>query len=153
MRAPEALLLAVSLAAFACGGDTTPPPNGAGCVEDARADTYVAGLEKTTEGGHRVKMLEARPAPPDRGDNTWTFELADAAGAKVSTATVSVRPWMPDHGHGSTPAMFSGAPAGDGRYGVGPVNFFMPGLWELTVKVELQGGAIESAKFSFCVEG
>lgn len=49
--------------------------------------------------------------------------------------------------------MFSGAPAGDGRYGVGPVNFFMPGLWELTVKVELQGGAIESAKFSFCVEG
>lgn len=154
-RAAPLLVLALACAAFAAAcGDETPDPNEGGCTTDPRADTYVAGLEKQTSGSLKVRLMSATPQPPDRGDNQWTFEVVDASGAAVEGATVRVRPWMPDHGHGSTPERFDATPAAGGTYAVGPVNLFMPGLWELEVRIEPEGGgAVQTAKYAFCVEG
>lgn len=151
MRVLAAVFLAAALSA--CGGDDPDDP-AAGCAADPRADTYVAGLEKASAEGTKVRLLEAMPGPPDRGDNTWTFQLADASGAMMDGATLLVRPFMPEHGHGSTPAEFTAEFLGaEGKYRVGPVNFFMPGLWELTVKVTPAGLSEQTVKFAFCVEG
>ncbi len=64
---------------------------------------------------------------------------------------VKLRPWMPDHGHGTTPAVFYGKPDA-GRYGVGPFKVHMAGFWEFELTVSL-GNETDSTVFSFCVEG
>ncbi len=151
MRALAVLLLAAAVAGC---GDEPPPDPRTNCAEDPRADTFVAGLEKASTDGTKVRMLEATPGPPDRGDNMWLFQVVDASGAMMDGATVVVKPFMPEHGHGSTPAEFTATAVGsEGKYNVGPVNFFMPGLWELTVKVTPAGLSEQQVKFGFCVEG
>lgn len=149
-RAPLGLGLVLLLS---CGGTTAPPPV-TGCRGDPRADTFVAGLEKATDiGGYKLKMLSSLRVPPDRGNNEFSLSVVDAAAMSVSTATISVKPWMPDHGHGSTPESFRLRSVGAGTYEVGPINFFMPGMWELTFRIDQSDGQRAVAKFSFCVEG
>lgn len=147
------------LGASACGDHDHGPGDGQTrlCDAEPRGETFVVGLEKTSRvEGLKVRLLEVvveeQPQPPDRGINTWTFEITDAAGAPVEDVAVRLRPWMPDHGHGTTPAEYPGVPAGAGRYSVGPFNLFMSGLWEFTVRLE-RGGELDDAKFGFCLEG
>jgi hypothetical protein len=139
--------------AAACGGEDGGERAASGCAAEARADAYRVGLEKAGATGLRVRLMEARPGPPDRGDNLWALELVDAAGAPVTTATISARPWMPDHGHGSTPQRHAARPgATAGAWELGPFNLFMPGLWTVTLDVETPAGA-DAAVFAFCIEG
>ena len=145
MRWTFALLLA------ACGGSSPPSAVTGRCGEEARAEVYVAGLEKAGKDGRlKFRLAEATPAPPDRGDNSWRLEVLDAAGAAVSTATVGARAWMPDHGHGTTPLDHRARRSGGG-FELGPMNFFMPGFWTVTVRAEGAGG--DEAVFAFCLEG
>ena len=138
---------------FACGGEETGSQQQAVCTEDERADLYVAGLERTsTGGGFQVKLVEGTPAPPDRGNNTWALEIVDNAGAPMMDAEVRVKAWMPDHGHGTNPLWNEAAPM-NARYMVGPMNLFMPGLWEFTISVEANTQAADTAVMKFCVEG
>ena len=133
----------------------------AGCpsAEDPPAgddvDTWAPGLEKPGEEGlFGVRLLDAEPAPPDRGDNEWTVLALGAGGDPLAEASLRVSPWMPDHGHGTTPADFEGRPSGEaGTFEVGPFNLFMPGLWEVTVEVTGPGGGEDRAVFRFDVEG
>lgn len=147
--------LSIALGLSGCGGDdpVTPPVTSA-C--DGAVDAYAPGLTKASEGGHfSVRLVSSLLAPPDRGDNGFVLRVMDAAGAEVADADVVVRPWMPNHGHGSTPATFTAtAAASAGDVEVGPINFFMPGLWELRVTVTSAAlQASERATFAFCVEG
>lgn len=140
----------------ACGPDGSGGSGvRAGCLDDARAQTYVAGMTAAVASTPLlVRLLEAQPGPPDRGDNSFRLRLEDAAGGPVETATVTVRPWMPDHGHGATPEVWSLERLAPGEGRAGPINFFMPGLWEIQVRVEPTGAGTPSrATFSFCVEG
>jgi hypothetical protein len=59
---------------------------------------------------------------------------------------------MPDHGHGSSvkPAV---TPKGGGTYDVTNVYLPMPGLWRLTVTVQMPNAAPQDAAFSFCIDG
>lgn len=148
-----ALLWAAALGA--CGGDPDGAGVRAGCGGDTRAQAYQAGMTATVpETALAVRLVEAQPGPPDRGDNTFRLRLEDGAGAAVDTATISVRPWMPDHGHGATPEVWALERLGPGEGRVGPINFFMPGLWEVQVRVQPDSStAPKRATFSFCVEG
>jgi len=149
------LLGLVSSAALACGGTTEPPP--AVKCGGAAADTYVAGLAKTSEGGKfDVTLLDSVLAPPDRGENTFTLKVREnASGTMMAPDAIEVRPWMPQHGHGSTPPSFVPVAGTEANSSVvGPINFFMPGLWELRVLVTPAGDQpAERTVFSFCVEG
>ncbi len=153
------LLVPASLLA-GCGGgmpDTGVTPQGA-CGDESRADTFVEGLEKASDGGmFKVKLLRVEinelATRPDRGDNTWTLELTDANGASMNPSVFTLRPWMPDHGHGTTPLINPIRPSmPEGRFEVGPFDLFMSGFWEFTVHVE-DNGQSDQAKLGFCLEG
>lgn len=142
-------LLCLGIVLAACGDDPAPPsalPCGGATV-----DTFAAGLTKSSEGGaFEVTLLDASRRPPDRGDNTFTLRVERLPGREpVAPEAIALRPWMPRHGHGSTPAVFT-ATSSPGGAAVGPVDLFMPGLWELRFSIEPDP---ERAVFSFCVEG
>lgn len=127
------------------------------CANETRADAYSPGLEKTSASGNLiVRLIDSQPAPPQKGDNTFTLLLKDRAGTPLTGASLDVTPYMPDHGHG-TPikAQSSELQSPAGQYRVTPINLFMPGLWQVTVTTTSPTvpQTRESAMFSFCVEG
>lgn len=143
--------------ALACSSTDDSTTQDAGATPSSRCtgpvDTYTAGIEKMSDGGSfKVAIVNAAPAPPDKGDNSWTIRVQDAGGASVTAALVKVRPVMPEHGHGTAPTEFEAKAVGDGSYTVGPMNLFMPGHWQSHVMVE-SGGKSEMAMFDFCLEG
>lgn len=151
-------LLGVALLIAGCGSE----PSGAegsndtesaviGCEGDTRAVAYAANLEQEGDAGLVTFVLvRAEPAPPARGDNDWIVELLNADGEPISDAELTASPFMPEHGHGSTDVT---APNGsDGEYEIAPVDFFMPGLWRVTLDAETDGGS-DSTDYFFCIEG
>lgn len=155
-------LLPLPLAA--CGGDdpdregavtdmVPPRLDGAADMGEPGTDTYAPGLAKT--GEHlRVILLDARPAPPQRGDeNQWRVAIETLDGQRQSGCELDVTPFMPVHQHGSgqPDVRPSTEPTEPGVYDVGPINLFMPQLWEFTFEVscaELK----DVVKFAFFVE-
>ena len=133
------------------GGGAAGAPAGA-CATDARAQIFSKGMEQPgAMKALRVRLLTIDPTPAFKGTNTWTIEVVDDAGAPIPGATVSVKPFMPDHGHGSsiTPTVTE---LGEGRYAIASLVLFMPGLWETTIAITAAGIA-DSVVFSFCVAG
>lgn len=120
---------------------------------DTSVDVYADGLMKVSTDGHfHVMLMNAEPAPPDVGQNTWTLRIVDMDDVAVDDATVTVSPFMPLHGHGTSPPENAATFSSDGTYEAGPFDLFMPGLWESTVTIEA-GETRDSAIFSFELEG
>lgn len=148
----RSVLLCVLLAA--CGtndGDDEPPVD---CTKVTGADTFTVGLPKMGQGGTLdFKLLSATPAPPARGDNTWVVQINETASgaAPLEGATLQVTPFMPAHQHGS-PIMVQVTPMPDaGQYKLEPVNLWMPGVWETTIRASA-GTSTDSAVYKFCIE-
>ena len=142
------------LAVTACGSPSSDDVAANACLEDTRAEPYTAGLERASDNGmFKARLVEGTPAPPDRGNNTWTLEILDPNGSPMGEVTdLRVKAWMPDHGHGTNPLWNDGTEQADGRFQVGPFNLFMPGLWQFTISVEAQNQS-DTALVSFCIEG
>jgi hypothetical protein len=138
-------------------GDTpdssVPDADLVGCQNDSRDDTYSAGMTKQGQAGNfQFVLVSATPGPPALLGNTWVVKILDAGGSPVPGATfTSIKPWMPDHGHGSS-ATPSATDNKDGTYTIAPLYFFMAGLWQVTLAVQANGKN-DSAVFSFCVQG
>lgn len=143
----------LSLAACSSGSSATPDA-GANCVGDPRGETFVVGITKTGKDNRLTfALMEATPAPPARGDNTWLVDISQA-GVPVVGAAVTVKPFMPDHRHGSAiDAIVTPDPVVPGRYQLAPVNLWMPGIWEVTITATPVGGTKDLAVFSFCIAG
>lgn len=155
----RALAVALSLATLvaACSSDDTGDGSsgssgskGGSCADDTRKDVYAAGISKPADA-MTVSIVDATPAPPAKGMNALTVRVVAGGGAPVEGATVTLEPFMPDHGHGSA-AVPKVTAQGDGKYAIENVYLAMAGLWVLTVKVS-SGGAVHEAKFSFCLDG
>ncbi len=156
-RRPLFLALPLLLAAACSGGDDTGMQTGALCADETRAAEYVSGLEiPTDQVMFKVRLVEVlvddTPKPPDRGDNVWTFEVTDSGGAPVPDATVEVKSWMPDHGHGTNPLWSEARSMNGGTYEVGAFDLFMGGFWEFTFQVE-DGASMDVGRVGFCIEG
>jgi hypothetical protein len=156
---PALAALAAVAALVACSSSSEESSDGGtsgttqnACATDTRQDVYTAGLAKQTPGALSVKLMTATPAPPAKQSNALTFAVTDAAGNPVEGATLSVTPFMPDHGHGSSVKPTVTAKGG-GVYDVANVYLPMPGLWRLTVTVQTASGAPQEAAFSFCIDG
>lgn len=119
------------------------------CEGETRADPYARGMVKHTEAVS-ITLVESTPGPPVKGANVWRLSLTNGSGDPVPGARVSVVPFMPDHGHGTSrqPVVTD---LGGGEYQVDPVYLFMPGLWEVTV--EVTEPMLASVMFTFCIEG
>ena len=95
-------IVAVGIASIGCGSDEPAPFNI--CDNFATAyEGYSAGLSKDGAAGKvRVTLVSAEPAPPGPGINAWQLQVSDASGTPLPDARLTkVKPWMPDHGHGS----------------------------------------------------
>ena len=140
----------------------TLPAVGMLCT-DVRADDWKLPLTKpTASGALKVTLLSSQADVPVIGDSktTWTIAVADATtGAPVTGAAVSVLPWMPDHGHGtSVKAVVTESASTPGQYALEPLYFFMAGYWTVTITVNggsagtaADGGAADSVLFSLCL--
>ena len=106
-----------------------------GCSSPASADgASFSGspfASFTTDGGKlHVDLRTAPDQPPSRGVENVELVVHDESGAAVSGLTIDVVPWMPAMGHGASLQPRVEA-AGEGRYVVSDVHFFMPGDWQL----------------------
>lgn len=88
-----------------------------------------------------------------KGLNTWTVKVTDGKGNPVSGAAIKVRPFMPDHGHGSSITPQIMPMAAEGTYQVGLLDFFMPGIWQETFTITPTTGPADTVVFTFCVDG
>lgn len=121
------------------------------CSADDRDDTYAMGL--THSGAWAtVAILDAIPAPPSRGDNTWTVQVIDADATPRDDLAIVVDPFMRDHGHGSTIRCDVEPGDAPGTYVLTPVNMFMPGLWDVTLHIAADDRDDDAVVFSFCVD-
>lgn len=139
-----------------CPGPKTDPDSGIpdeadiGCAMDPQAETFTMGMKKTGSMGMLTfTIATADPAPPARGNDTWTIKV-EKNGQAQTGATIGVALFMPKHGHGTSVAPVV-MPMGDG-YSIAPLYFFMPGLWRITLTATV-GGVSDSAEFFFCIEG
>lgn len=144
------IAIALTLFAAACSSDhhEEGPYN---CAAEDRDDEFVAGIEKTGMSGTLTfKLLEATPAPPARGDNTWVLQLTSAAAAPVTGAAMIVTPFMPDHQHGTPTSVVIEPMTEAGKYKLAPINMWMPGLWQTTIEAQ-SGSDTDKAVFAFCI--
>ncbi len=130
------------------GGDDGFEDEPVNCAAETRDDDYMAGMVKT---GERLSfaLIDAAPAPPDEGDNSWTLHIADGE-IGVQGLALTVTPWMPDHDHG-TPIAAAATETTGGDYTVAPINLWLPGLWEVTIEAR-DGESVDAAVFAFCIE-
>ncbi|HET6581844.1 MAG TPA: FixH family protein [Nannocystaceae bacterium] len=130
------------------GNDTSAAVD---CSTEMRDDTYMLGLSKTGEQVV-VSFVDAMPAPPARGDNTWTFEVMDLDEQPMDGMAVEATPFMPDHQHGTTVVATVTPGENPGEYVATPVNLWMAGLWEVTLDFTLPDMTTDSVVFRFCVD-
>jgi hypothetical protein len=154
MRRSACLALCLVAPLAACGGgEDAGDDEHYDCTMETRDDDFVVGLEKVSASGTHFILMSSVPAPPARGDNQMTLHLQDSAAAPMGGASLTVRPYMPDHGHGTAvQAVITESTTVIGEYDLDPVNFHMPGLWQLLISA---GPVTEAntATFAFCVPG
>jgi len=97
-------------------------------------------------------LVASDPGPPVKGSNTWTVRILDPGGTPTDGLAMTVLPFMPDHGHGST-VKAAVTPMGDGVYVIKPLYLYMPGYWEVTLTVQPTGGTKDSVMFPVCIPG
>lgn len=152
-----ALLLIASGCGSASSGDTTGAGGAAPslCAKDPRAEAYAVGLEqKSDDGRMKIRFIDASPAPPSKGTNQWTIQLLDGSDKPIDDATMTIKPFMPDHGHGSSITPQVTWMKSNGNYQITLVDLFMPGIWQITFNITPPGGAAPDAVvFTFCVDG
>lgn len=167
-RAFHAPLLALAAAVAASAGCSSATDEGAtatdaglasdatsaGCADDPRVGAYTDGLHVEGLAAKAALTIEhASPAPPERGTNAWSVRLTDAAGAPIDGAALTVKPYMPDHAHGSS-VVPSVAPTGEpGGYAISGLELFMPGVWQITISIAVQGVEFDVVRLTFCVRG
>lgn len=161
---PRLLLACVAFTLVACGGGTPPNepadatmlgpdlsmPGGTLC-SDPKADTWALPIAKTSaNGSFQVSLVSADYSPPVIGTNAWTFTVADATGTPLTGATVSVKPWMPYMGHGTStvPVVAPGAAAGN--YAVSALYYYMAGVWTATLTIT-SGATMDTVVYGVCL--
>ena len=130
------------------------PPDGDAaitCQRDPRLDAFAPNLKKTGgKGAFSFVYVSGDPESPTRGTNKWKLQLLDGSGHPTTTPAIEVKPFMPDHGHG-TSIKAKATPEGD-AYTIAPLYFFMPGLWQVTFTAT-QDATTDEAVFTVCVPG
>lgn len=119
------------------------------CADDPRAQTYKPGIEQDGSMGQmHFTLLKSDPTPMIKGTNTWQLGLTDTSGNPVTNADITITPYMPDHGHGTS--IIAKATAKDGGYELTPLYLFMGGIWEVTIAAKTDT-LDDSAVFTFCI--
>ena len=100
--------------------------------------------------------MQSDPAPPSRFENLWTMQVTDAGGAPLAGQTITVTPFMPDHGHGTgVVTVVTESPTTLGEYIADPVFLSMPGLHQVFVDIAPARTPPDPDQvvFAFCIPG
>jgi len=123
-------------------GSFTPPPPGVGTAGPMNAPQ--ANVELTTD-----------PSPPRKGGNVIRVKLADASGAPISGADVSVTffmPAMPAMGMAAMRTPVTLSATGNGLY-EGSAQLDSGGTWQVTVVAKKNGQTVASKQMSVNATG
>ena len=127
------------VALFGCGGETTTP---------APSFTFASTPDQTltSDSGALRIAVHFAPSPPVVGSDAVQLAFTDASGAAISGLALTVVPWMPAHGHGTSvdPTVTEMTP---GTFVASPLYLSMPGSWEL--RMTTSGSLDDTAKASF----
>jgi hypothetical protein len=80
--------------------------------------------------GNLTIAVRTSPQPPTRGLDFVQYAVTDKTGAPVDGLGLTIVPWMPADGHGTSIAPVV-VPRGAGIYEIDNVDLFMAGHWEL----------------------
>lgn len=145
--APLAGALAFVVGAAACGGTPAAPTQPVLSFGDAPAQSTTS-----RSGALRIDVRWSPTVPVvglDAAQLVLTYPPGSAmAGAPADGIELSVVPWMPAHGHGSSvvPEVESTSP---GVFVASPISIFMTGGWEL--RLTMTGAVADTATASFDV--
>jgi hypothetical protein len=166
-RCPWAVAVVLSIGMISCSDvESVQAPTGSSgsagaggstpivvCQNDPRAETFSPGLIAQGKSGlFSISLDSISPNPVTKGDNEWTIHIVDSNGSAVDGATLTIKPFMPDHNHGSSIRPLA-TPSGNGAYQISRLNLFMPGIWQISVTVTSSTGTSDVGVFTFCVEG
>jgi hypothetical protein len=104
---------------------------------------------KVSDQGITVALQSSMPQIPERGNNQWVVHVLDETQTPISGCQIVLKPFMTEHMHGGTNVT---ATEGNVAYLFEAINFFMPGLWEITFDITC-GDKMAQPKYSFRVEG
>lgn len=125
--------LAAALAG-ACGGAA-----GTGPAQPVLEFSGPSALTVASSSGQLDVGVRWSPDPPAIGLAASELTITDTGGAPATGLLLTVLPWMPAHGHGTStmPAVSETAP---GVYVATPIDFYMAGQWELRTTI---AGAVD----------
>jgi hypothetical protein len=125
----SAIVVLAGLSLAACGSaDTTAMSSPPLSFSGPPAQTV------TATSGQLTVDVRWSPQVPVEGIDAAELTFRDSAGNPVDGLTVSVVPWMPAHGHGTSvnPETMS---TGPGTQVATPVYLFMSGEWQLRMTI------------------
>lgn len=150
LRNPSRLVAALALvlaapALSACDSDSDKNTDASAnvppvCRKPGRViPAFKPGLAGAKSAKIQLSLMQATPANPIQGKNTFVVMVKDAQGQMLSGLKLEATTWMPDHNHGSpADSGITVAPAtemGAGHYRISNIDFHMNGYWEVTVRV------------------
>jgi hypothetical protein len=93
---------------------------------------FPAQAWQTLNSANGQYHLEIRtsPQPAIKGNNWAEYRITYESGAPATGLSMTVRPWMPAHAHG-TSVQPTVAESDEGVYTIQNLLFFMAGHWEL----------------------
>jgi hypothetical protein len=118
-------------------------------------DEYVAGLDKESVSGlYKIELILSDPIPKYTDVYTWSLRLLDMEDNPVEDALIVAEPTMPDHKHGTYPK-FTTATAMEtfGQYQLGEMDLFMPGVWQIDIRITVGDGPEDQVLYWFALEG
>jgi hypothetical protein len=76
--------------------------------------------------------------------------VSDASDAPLASAITTIKPWMPDMGHGTSIVPSASNDSSVGSYSVTPLYFFMAGFWATTFTLT-DGATTDTVVYSVCL--
>jgi hypothetical protein len=144
------LCLGIAALACACGGSDSSAASGDG-GSNSLSFTAAPLVSVTSDAGKMRVEIRTAPYPQlVAGLQNVEFIVSDpSTGAAIDGLTVTLTPWMPAMGHGSsvTPSVTA---LGEGKYVFTNVSLFMPGEWQL--RTQFSGPVSDSVEPTFNVD-
>lgn len=135
--------LAGLLSLGACASDDSAAARSVG-------DAGPFGTIVSESGALSIEARTGPDQPPTRGLTTIDLDIVDAqSGEPKDGLELTVVPWMPAMGHGTSvkPALEA---VGGGHYVVSNVNMYMGGAWDLRIAISAaDAGAADRATLHF----
>ena len=107
------------------------------------------GVRLSGETEPSVEMVSTSPLVEFSGD-LWTIQIGQSEGNMIDRVTA--RPQMPDHGHGTLPAVVESI-VEEGVASLAPLNLYMGGIWEVEFTLYSEGDVVSTFSVFIYVEG